>query len=49
MQAKFSAVDPNEVQTVMTLADYHRLRNHLEDKVIKDRRPAAEFAEKILK
>jgi ABC-type Fe3+ transport system substrate-binding protein len=33
---------------VMTVADYHRLRNHLEDKVINVRRPAANFAEKVL-
>ena len=34
---------------VMTVAEYHRVRNHLEDKVINVRRPAAEFADKILK
>jgi iron(III) transport system substrate-binding protein len=34
---------------VMTLAEYHRLRNHLEDKVINVRRPAAKFAELILR
>ena len=33
---------------VMTIAEYHRVRNHLEDKVINVRRPAAEFADKIL-
>jgi ABC-type Fe3+ transport system substrate-binding protein len=33
---------------VMTLAEYHRLRNHLKDKVINVRRPAAAFAEKVL-
>ncbi len=33
----------------MTLAEYHRVRNHLEDKVINVRRPAAKFAEQILK
>ena len=33
---------------MMTVAEYHRLRNHLEDKVINVRRPAAEFAEKVL-
>ena len=33
---------------VMTIKDYHRLRNHLEDKVINVRRPAAKFAELIL-
>jgi iron(III) transport system substrate-binding protein len=34
---------------VMSLEEYHRVRNHLEDKVINVRRPAAEFAKKILK
>jgi ABC-type Fe3+ transport system substrate-binding protein len=34
---------------VMTIADYHRVRNHLEDKIVNVRRPAAEFAEKVLK
>jgi ABC-type Fe3+ transport system substrate-binding protein len=34
---------------VMTLAEYHRVRNHLEDKVINVRRPAAKFAELILR
>jgi ABC-type Fe3+ transport system substrate-binding protein len=33
---------------VMTIAEYNRVRNHLEDKVINVRRPAAKFAEKIL-
>lgn len=33
---------------VMTIAEYDRVRNHLEDKVINVRRPAAQFAEKIL-
>jgi ABC-type Fe3+ transport system substrate-binding protein len=33
---------------VLTLAEYHRVRNHLEDKVINVRRPAAKFAEQIL-
>ena len=43
-----SQIGVNAAKDVMTLADYHKLRNHLEDKVIKVRRPAAEFAEKIL-
>lgn len=43
-----SQIGVDAAKDVMTLADYHRLRNHLEDKVIKVRRPAAEFAEKIL-
>jgi hypothetical protein len=29
--------------------EYNRLRNHLEDKYLKVRLPAAEFAEQILK
>jgi ABC-type Fe3+ transport system substrate-binding protein len=33
---------------VMTLAEYNRVRNHLEDKVIDVRRPAAKFADKVL-
>jgi iron(III) transport system substrate-binding protein len=43
-----SQIGVDAAKDVMTLTDYHRLRNHLEDKVIKVRRPAAEFAEKIL-
>jgi iron(III) transport system substrate-binding protein len=43
-----SQIGVDAAKDVMTLADYHRLRNHLEDKVIKVRRPAADFAEKIL-
>ena len=34
---------------VLTLQDYHRLRNHLEDKYTKVRVPAGRFAETILK
>jgi hypothetical protein len=33
----------------LTLSDYHRLRNHLEDKYMKVRVPAGEFAATILK
>jgi ABC-type Fe3+ transport system substrate-binding protein len=33
----------------LTVAEYHRLRNHLEDKYSKVRVPAGKFAEKILK
>ena len=33
---------------VMTIAEYNRVRNHLEDKVINVRRPAAKFADKVL-
>jgi iron(III) transport system substrate-binding protein len=33
----------------LTLEEYHRVRNHLEDKVIKVRWPSAKFAEAILK
>jgi len=29
--------------------EYHRVRNHLEDKYTRVRRPAAKFAEQILK
>jgi ABC-type Fe3+ transport system substrate-binding protein len=34
---------------VLTVEEYHRLRNHLEDKYTKVRMPAAKFAEAILK
>src|SRR6266545_2934343 len=44
-----SQIGVDAAKDVMTLADYHRLRNHLEDKVINVRRPAAKFAEIILK
>jgi ABC-type Fe3+ transport system substrate-binding protein len=33
---------------VMTVAEYHRVRNHLEDKYKRVRIPAAEFAERVL-
>jgi len=33
----------------LTLEEYHRVRNHLEDKYTKVRVPAAKFAEEILK
>jgi iron(III) transport system substrate-binding protein len=33
----------------LTVEEYNRLRNHLEDKYVKVRLPAAEFAEQILK
>jgi ABC-type Fe3+ transport system substrate-binding protein len=34
---------------VLTVEEYHRVRNHLEDKYTKVRLPAAKFAEQILK
>jgi ABC-type Fe3+ transport system substrate-binding protein len=34
---------------VMTVEEYHKVRNHLEDKYKRVRIPAAEFAERILK
>jgi iron(III) transport system substrate-binding protein len=34
---------------LLTIEDYHRLRNHLEDKYTKVRLPSAKFAETILK
>jgi hypothetical protein len=34
---------------VMTVEEYHKVRNHLEDRYKKVRIPAAEFAEKVLK
>jgi len=34
---------------VLTVQDYHRLRNHLEDKYTKVRVPAGKFAESVLK
>ena len=40
--------DRDAAKDVLTIAEYHRLRNHLEDKVINVRRPAAEFADKVL-
>jgi ABC-type Fe3+ transport system substrate-binding protein len=33
---------------VMTIAQYHKVRNHLEDKYLKVRIPAAKFAEEVL-
>jgi hypothetical protein len=33
----------------LTVEEYHRVRNHLEDKVVNVRWPAAKFAEAILK
>lgn len=33
----------------ITLEEYYRVRNHLEDKCVRIRQPAAKFAEKILK
>src|SRR5262249_28969148 len=42
-------VGVDAAKDVMTIADYHRVRNHLEDKVINVRRPAAKFAELILR
>jgi ABC-type Fe3+ transport system substrate-binding protein len=44
-----SQVGVDAAKDVMTLTEYHRLRNHLEDKVINVRRPAAKFAEVVLK
>jgi ABC-type Fe3+ transport system substrate-binding protein len=43
-----SQIGVDAAKDVMTLEEYHRVRNHLEDKVINVRRPAAKFAEKIL-
>jgi ABC-type Fe3+ transport system substrate-binding protein len=34
---------------VLTLEQYHKLRNHLEDKYTKVRIPAAKFAEEVIK
>lgn len=34
---------------ILTVEEYHRVRNHLEDKVVNVRWPAAKFAEAILK
>ena len=39
----------NAAKDVMSPEEYHRVRNHLEDEVVNVRRPAAEFAKKILK
>ena len=33
----------------LTVEEYHRVRNHLEDKVVNVRWPAAKFAEQVLK
>ena len=33
---------------VMSVAQYHKVRNHLEDKYTKVRIPAAKFAEEVL-
>jgi hypothetical protein len=35
-----SQIAVDAAKDVMTVAEYHRLRNHLEDKVINIRRPA---------
>jgi hypothetical protein len=34
---------------VLTIEQYHKVRNHLEDKYTKVRLPSAQFAEQILK
>ena len=42
-----SQIGIDAARDVMTLADYRRLGNHLENKVINVRRPAAEFADAV--
>jgi hypothetical protein len=44
-----SEVGVEAAKDVMSVAEYHRVRNHLEDKVVNVRRPAANFAKQILK
>ena len=39
----------NAVKDTITIEEYHRLRNHLEDKYLKVRLPSGKFAEMILK
>jgi hypothetical protein len=39
----------NAAKDALTLQEYHRLRNHLEDKYTKVRVPAGKFAGAILK
>ena len=43
-----SQIGIDAAKDVMTLADYRRLGNHLENKVINVRRPAAKFADAVL-
>jgi len=38
----------NAAKDALTIQDYHRLRNHLEDKYTRVRVPAGKFAETIL-
>jgi ABC-type Fe3+ transport system substrate-binding protein len=42
-----SQIGVDAAKDVMTLEEYHRVRNHLEDKVINVRSPAAAFAKKV--
>jgi iron(III) transport system substrate-binding protein len=44
-----AAVGTRAAKDVMSVEDYHRLRNHLEDQVIRVRVPAMKFAREILK
>jgi iron(III) transport system substrate-binding protein len=44
-----ASVGREAAKDAMTIEDYHKLRNHLEDKYKGVRVPAAKFAEKILK
>jgi ABC-type Fe3+ transport system substrate-binding protein len=44
-----SEIGVTAAKDVLTVQDYHRLRNHLEDKYTKVRVPAGKFAESILK
>ena len=39
----------NAAKDALTIQDYHRLRNHLEDKYTRVRVPAGKFAETILR
>ncbi|MSP40225.1 MAG: hypothetical protein EXR70_17185 [Deltaproteobacteria bacterium] len=42
------ALGINAVKDTITVQEYHRIRNHLEDKYTKVRLPSGKFAEKIL-
>ncbi len=44
-----AAVGRKAVKDFLTVEEYNKMRNHLEDKVVNVRKPAAKFARKIVK
>ena len=44
-----NALGVSAAKDALTIQDYHRMRNHLEDKYTKVRVPAGKFAETIIK